>query len=185
MEIKLIRHTTPDVPKGTCYGQSDISLKNTFEAEAELVLQHLTTFSDYVLYTSPLKRCVFLAEKISPYYQRSKALLEMNFGDWELQAWDAIPREESALWMADFVNVAVPNGESYIELHKRVSSFMEMLISKNENAIIVTHSGVIRSILSYISTMELKDSFAFELPYGSVISISYENEQFKTDFKLN
>ena len=34
MEVILIRHTTPDVPTGTCYGQSDVPLKETFEEEA-------------------------------------------------------------------------------------------------------------------------------------------------------
>ena len=34
MNIYLIRHTSVDVPKGLCYGQSDVPLRPTFEAEA-------------------------------------------------------------------------------------------------------------------------------------------------------
>jgi len=33
MEIYLIRHTTPDVAKGICYGQTDLDVANTFEEE--------------------------------------------------------------------------------------------------------------------------------------------------------
>ena len=33
MNIYLIRHTSVDVPKGLCYGQSDVPLRPTFEAE--------------------------------------------------------------------------------------------------------------------------------------------------------
>ena len=38
MKLTLIRHTTPDVPKGTIYGKTDVLLKSTFEAEAEIVI---------------------------------------------------------------------------------------------------------------------------------------------------
>ena len=34
MEVILIRHTSPDVPAGTCYGQADVPLKASFEKEA-------------------------------------------------------------------------------------------------------------------------------------------------------
>ena len=34
MNIYLIRHTSVDVPKGLCYGQSDVPLRPTFEIEA-------------------------------------------------------------------------------------------------------------------------------------------------------
>ena len=37
MNIYLIRHTSVDVPKGMCYGQSDVPLRSTFEEEAAAV----------------------------------------------------------------------------------------------------------------------------------------------------
>ena len=36
-EIYLIRHTTPEVEKGVCYGQTDLNLKNTFPQEAKRI----------------------------------------------------------------------------------------------------------------------------------------------------
>ncbi|WP_196890331.1 alpha-ribazole phosphatase [Aureivirga marina] len=182
MEIKLIRHTTPDIGKGICYGQSDIPLKKTFNEEAKIVLEKLGSSSGFKVYSSPLKRCTYLAEKINPEFTISKSLLEMNFGDWEMKPWNSIPRESSEAWMQDFVHVKVPNGESYIELYTRVISFLNTIISKNENAIFVTHSGVIRSILAHITDLKLKDSFTFDIPFGSVISIFYENGKFSTNF---
>ena len=41
MNIYLIRHTSVDVPKGLCYGQSDVPLRPTFEIEA-VSYTHLT-----------------------------------------------------------------------------------------------------------------------------------------------
>ena len=53
MEIYLIRHTTPDVAKGICYGQTDLALTATFPEEAEHVLKQLPPDLD-VVYSSPL-----------------------------------------------------------------------------------------------------------------------------------
>ena len=34
MKLTFIRHTSVDVPKGTCYGQTDVPLRDTFLQEA-------------------------------------------------------------------------------------------------------------------------------------------------------
>ena len=41
MEIAIIRHTTPDVDKGVCYGHADVLLKDTFAAEFQVMQQML------------------------------------------------------------------------------------------------------------------------------------------------
>jgi alpha-ribazole phosphatase len=41
MDIYLIRHTSVDVPKGLCYGQSNVSLTKTFEEEAKVIQKKL------------------------------------------------------------------------------------------------------------------------------------------------
>ena len=61
MKVYLIRHTAVDVPSGTCYGQTDVPLKSTFEAEAAQTLRNLNgTLFDHV-YSSPLSRARRLA----------------------------------------------------------------------------------------------------------------------------
>ena len=94
MEIYLDRHTTPDISKGICYGQSDISLAATFPEESRKVLEKLPALVDMV-YTSPLKRCLELATLIPTQELRQVSQLrEMNFGNWELLPWSEIPRQE-------------------------------------------------------------------------------------------
>lgn len=41
MKMTLVRHTSVDVPKGVCYGQSDVGLRATFAEEAERVRENL------------------------------------------------------------------------------------------------------------------------------------------------
>jgi len=173
MEIYLIRHTTPAIEKGVCYGQSDIALKNTFLQEASLVLGNLPKNITKV-YSSPLKRCTHLAKLIDDNYSTDARLMEINFGLWELKKWDDIPWEESKLWMEDFVNVSVPNGESYIALQERVIDFYKEIIKNHESSkviAIVTHAGVIRALLSYLRNIDLKDSFEIKVIYGQVFRV--------------
>ena len=57
MEIILIRHTSVDVPRGTCYGQTDVPVRDTFEQEAELTRRSLEQFLPFdKVYSSPLTR---------------------------------------------------------------------------------------------------------------------------------
>ena len=62
MELILIRHTTPAIEKGICYGQSDLNVADSFEAELELILKEVGQHRK--VYSSPLKRCRILAERL-------------------------------------------------------------------------------------------------------------------------
>jgi alpha-ribazole phosphatase len=179
MEIYLIRHTTPDIAKGICYGQADIDVTTTFDAEAALIKTLLPADIRHV-HSSPLQRCRKLAEWLFPQttIQYHDALKEINFGDWELRKWDDIATDDIQPWMNDFVNVQTPNGENYVQLYQRSTHFFNQL---KESAPIatVTHGGVIRSILSLITQTPLVESFsAFSLQYGCVIKITKENDRY-------
>jgi alpha-ribazole phosphatase len=186
MEIYLIRHTTPDIPRGVCYGQADIDVKETFHAEASMIKKHLPDYIQHV-YSSPLKRCRKLAEWLFP---RMPVLFhddlkEINFGDWELKKWDDISKDETQPWMENFVNVCAPGGENYVRLFNRSIDLFNQ-IEQTAAVAIVTHGGVIRSILSHITNTSLKDSFhTFSLHYGCVVKIFKENNQYTYEFIHN
>ncbi len=180
MPIYLIRHTAPAVEKGICYGQADIDVLDTFETEATIIRQHLPVNLQYV-YSSPLQRCRKLADWLFPDTNivNEPLLKEIHCGEWELQHWDAIPKEIIDPWMNDFVNVAIPGGESYVALHQRVTRCFEQICHRHSNAVIVTHGGVIRSILAHITQTPLKDSFgAFAIHYGCVIQLDQTDGKF-------
>ena len=176
MEIYLVRHTETVCEKGICYGQSDVGIRAPYDAIFESILEQLP--EQGILYTSPLQRCSILAQHIQeakgiPIVAEEPRLKEMHFGDWELQAWNAIPRTVLDPWMNDFVNVAVPNGESFMDLEKRVWEFLEEKLEKpNEKPLIlVTHSGVIRSVLCKINNLPLQEAFTSKLDFGAVVKM--------------
>lgn len=187
MEIYLIRHTTPDIEKGICYGQSDLDLVKNYNDEFDAVKSKIQNFKNYKVVSSPLKRCALLAKSFIEYVSYDDRLKELNFGDWELKAWNDIPEKELNPWMTDFVNVTIPNGESYTQLASRVNSFFEELLNSkgNQNLIIVTHAGPIRAFLSKLLEIPLKESFNIKINYGDVFQLKKENNTFKLITEIN
>lgn len=169
MEVYLIRHTAVAIPKGVCYGQSDIDLADSFTDEFKVIQSKLKDISFDAVYSSSLSRCKLLASKIASDFQVDDRLMELNFGDWELQSWDEIPSSQSDAWMEDFVNVKTPNGESYIELQKRVLDFYdELLLKPHKSVALVTHGGVIRALFSFLRKIPLNKSFDVKVHYGDI-----------------
>jgi alpha-ribazole phosphatase len=178
MEVYLVRHTETLCEKGICYGQSDVRIKEPYDAVFQSVLNQLP--KEAILYSSPLLRCVLLANYIKENSEIATVnidcrLMEMNFGDWEMKNWDGIEPEALNLWMTDFVNVRVSNGESFTDLHSRVVDFMnaELQISNSKPIIIVAHAGVIRSFLCKIMDLPLADAFQNKVDFGAVIKIEF------------
>ena len=113
-----------------------------------------------LVYSSPLKRCTLLAKELFPDrpLRLSQELMEIHCGEWEMRAWDELPPEEVDPWMADFVRVRIPGGESYVDLHQRVTRCWEATSARARTAgdiAVIAHGGVIRSILSGITDTPL------------------------------
>lgn len=172
MHIHLIRHTQPDIATNICYGQSDIPLATSFEAEKQAILQQLNHHYDAV-FSSPLVRCIQLAEAIStPIYQIDKRLLEMDFGIWELKPWHQIHSAQFEEWLADFVYIQAEQGESFIQLYQRVVDFVNDLTTQDYQSIaIVTHAGVIRAIWAWILEIPLQNMFRLQVRYGDICTV--------------
>ena len=171
MEVYLVRHTETVCEKGICYGQSDVQILEPYLELFESIKNQIPT--DAVVYSSPLFRCTELAKYLSNKIITDTRLMEMNFGDWEMKNWDVIPPDDFAPWMNDFVNVAVPNGESFVELYNRVNDFLEKELQNHTSKpiVIVAHAGVIRSILCKISNLPLKEAFNNKVGFGDVIKV--------------
>jgi alpha-ribazole phosphatase len=174
MEIYLIRHTETICEKGICYGQSDLNIAEPFDEIFGKIISELP--SKAMIFSSPLKRCSILAKHIQENvntisYQEDDRLKEMNFGDWELKSWDEIPPEQLNPWMEDFVNIKVSNGESFVELHERVGDFLNEISLLENPIIIVSHAGVIRSILCHQTETPLIEAFKNKVNFGQVIRI--------------
>lgn len=186
-EIYLIRHTTPAVAKGICYGQTDLDITESFNEEAAIIRRHLPE-GIVAVHSSPLQRCHRLASHLFPAHPifLHHELMEIHCGQWEMKGWDELPKEEVDPWMKDFVQIRIPGGESYLDLHQRVTRCYEAIKAASGPLAIVAHGGVIRSILSYITGTPLIDSFKmFSLHYGCVIHLFGETEPLQYEMLSN
>lgn len=173
MTLYLLRHTRVDVPQGICYGQSDVPLAESFPEEAAAVVKKLSEIRFDRVYSSPLSRCMLLAEKISNAILEDDRLKELNFGDWEGKTWDSIyESEEGKHWFADYENIACPQGESFRMMIDRVSHFIGDLPPDMENLLIVTHAGIIRSFLTILKGFSIDKAFNTPVDYGEISIIS-------------
>lgn len=162
MILHLIRHPKPVIEAGVCYGRLDISAENANAVAAELLAELPPNLP---VWTSPLIRCRALAELLHPQPMLDARLVEMNFGLWEGRPWDAIPRTELDAWAADVAGYVPPGGESPRQLQQRVLDFVAGL--DVPEAVIVTHAGVIRTLLAHWQGLPPERWTELVFDYGS------------------
>ncbi|MBD5357607.1 MAG: alpha-ribazole phosphatase [Bacteroides sp.] len=176
MKLILIRHTSVAVPWGVCYGQTDVALAATFPEEAAKVMAKLDTHAFDRVYTSPLSRCVKLAEFCGfPDAVRDPRLMEMNFGKWEMQPYDKIFDPHLQEWFDDYMNVAPTDGESAMEQRSRFLEFIDNLrkeVPEDASVALFTHGGILIHALNAFAGKSYEELFTAMPGYGSVIELN-------------
>jgi len=178
MEIYLIRHTTTATNPGFCHGQSDVPLAVSFDNDVTALHNKLPEFNDDCLvFSSPLSRCLNLAETFSDTVQSDDRLQELNFGDWEGKRFDDLPADVLRHWTENYVTAAPPNGESFTDLYQRAGEFWkELLATKAEQVLIVTHAGIIRALLANALSLPLTSAFQLRIDSSSVSKLRYSDD---------
>ena len=150
MKLWLVRHAQPLVAAGVCYGASDLPAEDaaTRACAAQLAPQ---LPQGVALITSPLQRCEQLAQQIQGLrpdlmMKRDVRLAEMDFGCWEGQRWDTIPKAAFDAWTADFGAHLFGGRESVDQLLQRVAAARAEAQQQGRDAVWVTHAGVIRAM---------------------------------------
>ncbi len=175
MILTLVRHTQVDVPEGFCYGQSDVPLKESFESEAAQVAIELKSFQFDAVYTSVSSRCTRLAAVCGfGNAVLEPRLMELNFGEWELQAFDDIQDPHLQRWFDDYINVPTSGGESFMQQIARVGQFIDQLKQEGiERALLFTHGGSIRAAYIHANLYSPSQAFDHKVDYGSIHHLEF------------
>lgn len=148
--LYLVRHLAPEVAGGICYGRTDLACSPTLIANALPALRAALPAGAPV-YSSPLRRCADLAHSLVHTVADSTAddavtidarLVELDFGAWEMRAWDNIPKSEVDAWAADVVHYRPGGAESVIEMATRIQAFYSDLPAGP--VVVICHAGAIR-----------------------------------------
>ncbi len=181
MKLTVVRHTSVDVPKGICYGITDVPLAPTFRDEMEQVRQKLGSAKFDRVYSSTLSRCTKLASGIitDQSVQTDSRLTELNFGDWEMAAWNLLfESAEGKAWFADYVNTCCPNGESCNDMIERAGLFLnDLRQNPQEQVLIFTHAGIIRAMMCLLQNKTPEEAFQTPLEYGQITTFNLENHE--------
>lgn len=175
MEVVLVRHTSVDVPRGTCYGQTDVPVSDTFEQEARATLVELQQHMPFdKAYTSPLTRARKLAAFCGfPHAQQDNRLMEMNMGEWEMQRYDEIQDPHLKVWYADYMRQPTTGGEAFPHLYQRVASFLEELKGLGYSKVVIfAHGGVLISAGLYAGLYSEENAWDHIVPFGGILKIT-------------
>jgi broad specificity phosphatase PhoE len=105
-------------------------------------------------------------------------LMEMDQGDFEgltYQELMACEKEFLVKWISDPASVRMPNGESLHELQSRAWKVIEGIIIKPDNALCVSHSFTIASILCKIKNIRLSEFRSVHVDTASKTIVKFEN----------
>lgn len=146
MKLYLVRHPQPEVAPGLCYGASDLAVAEHELARVHARLRAAGLPGALPVYASPLQRCALLARRLQPVALHFDArLAEMDFGRWEMQSWDAVPRQEVDAWSADLLHYRPGGAECVLDVARRVAAFIDDLRQAGHaHALLVCHAGTIR-----------------------------------------
>lgn len=175
MKLILIRHTSLNITSGICYGQSDIDVSNTFMDEATVVKAQLANYELDTIYTSPLQRCVKLADFCGfPNAIQEPRLMELNFGDWEGKLWDDIDDPNLQNWFNDWINIPATNGESFMMQYQRYVEFINELKTKHADQTIAlfTHGGILHCARIHAGIDSFDNTFDHKPKYGEILAIN-------------
>ena len=179
MKLHLVRHPQPEAPQGLCYGASDIAVPDAELARVHAALHAAGLPGKLPVIASPLQRCALLARRIKPADLRFDArLAEMDFGSWELRAWDAIPRQEVDAWAADLLHYRPGGGECVLDVARRVATFMnDLLQAGHAEALLIGHAGTIRLLSAMQGGARLEQAALdaartpHRIGYGNIVTL--------------
>lgn len=150
MALWIVRHATPLIASGVCYGALDVAAGAQHTLLAARALAQAIPLHCKV-WVSPLQRCKQLADALSGIRpelkpQTDTRLREMDFGKWEGVAWDAIPLAAMQAWTDDFGAHRFGGMESANEVLARVADLWDAARQHpDEPQVWISHAGVARA----------------------------------------
>jgi broad specificity phosphatase PhoE len=149
-------------------------------AQLDELINRLRTEEIGVVYTSDLRRAHTtgraIAEAFAVNCHVRSALREINFGQWEGIAWEEIERQDELYarrWIAEYPRLPAPDGESLPDFERRVLEEVRILSMETEaagrRAAVVTHAGVLRTVLRVLRGYSEVDAWEQTRSYCSIV----------------
>ena len=184
-KLVLIRHEHTHLT-GTFCGHLDPPLNSIGRAHLEQLVSGLGRYGFTAVYSSDLRRTRETAQAISAAHHlpilSCGDLRELAFGEWEGLAWRQAATRDPAFaqrWLDEYPSLATPGGEEFGHFLARVQHAVSEIADEVQGgcAAIVTHAGVIRTILASVTLDRATPIDFFSFPHGSWWEIWRENRR--------
>jgi alpha-ribazole phosphatase len=186
MKFFFLRHTSLDVSQDVFYGQTDLDVSSSFETELKkikLKLQDENILLDKLkVFSSPLKRCVKLANSLTNKIILDERIMELNLGDWEMKPKQSIESKLIKEWEDNMMTFKIPNGETNQDFLYRLKKFLDQTLIMKEDVFIVAHAGSINGMLSLLTGQafdKLLKNYWEKLSHGSLSLVELIDGSFK------
>jgi alpha-ribazole phosphatase len=178
-EILFIRHAETDMA-GTFCGHSDPELNARGQVQLGNLINRLRAENVGVVYASDLRRAQATGKAIAEAFTVDchvrSGLRETNFGQWEGLTWKEIEQRDEAYsrrWVAEYPRLPAPDGENFSDFEQRVLDevmFLSMRASTEGRRIaVVTHAGVLRTVLCALHGCSEDDAWEQTRSYCSIV----------------
>lgn len=174
----IIRHGETDWNiDGRFQGLEEIELNETGKKQSLECTKYLKNFKWDLIVTSPLKRAMQTADIISKQLNIKKidvlqGLIERDFGS----ASGLLPEEREKR----FPTGEIPDAETKEHTTKRSMDTLKLIDDTytNKNVIVVTHGGVIKSIIGFVNSKEF-DSVKEKIKNASITVLKGRGYEWK------
>ncbi len=188
MDIIMIRHGETEDNLKRIFSRDNTRLTEKGKRQILDSKELLEGFIYEDIYYSPLTRTVESIEVLGLDGVVEDKIREIDFGIFTGKTFDEISKlypMQSQTWIEDSINYRVAEGESVLDVYRRINIFLEELIKRDKNTLLICHDCVIRLFLCWI--FDNPDYFLkFKVDNGSINVISIEgNYKYikKTNYK--
>lgn len=193
MRIIFLRHPqTVANDAGYIYGKKDYPYTKLGELQLKVAVNLAEKFHYEYIITSPLGRARRLGKAVAEAYDKKlmmdETIEEMGYGILEGLTVEE-GRQQYPKVMTAFLegepDYMIPDGESPIDFENRVCQFIDLCLEDDQDVLIVTHGGVIRTAIEYLLDAESGFSWQLEIGNGSFAEILCEEGYHRLNTLIN
>jgi alpha-ribazole phosphatase len=179
----MVRHgRTAWHAEGRYAGTADVPLDELGLEQARRVADNFNDSRIDVVYSSPLSRCLELAEMVARPHGLEvvidERLREIDLGRWDGQMLEDIIKQDGEIlrqWTRDPDSVTIPDGETLASVQERSMSWYDEACARDSDGIILasSHGGPIRAVLAKVIGLPLSNIFRLTVDLASISVLNH------------
>lgn len=182
----LARHAeTGEQLRNRYVGAMDVPISAAGVLQVSQLADRLSAFAFGELVCSPLMRCRqtadILSRRIGCQLHVVDGLAEVNFGRWEGLSFDEICGRDPDLveqWGENGLNFTFPGGENVRHFHQRVQGQIDSFLDSDaEQLLVVSHGGVIRSMICALLGLDLEHYLLFNVQPARFVQLDISDRR--------